>query len=76
MSGSEYLLWSYGRFEKMTFFPPDPLTILRLTVVINHLTPLTIAQGLSGFFFLKKVFPLVSRLNASYVGASVIGHSI
>ena len=28
------------------------------------------------FFFLKKVFPLVSRLNASYVGASVIGHSI
>jgi hypothetical protein len=25
MSGSEYLLWSYGQFEKMTFFPPDPL---------------------------------------------------
>jgi hypothetical protein len=24
MIGSEYLLWSYGRFEKMTFFPPDP----------------------------------------------------
>jgi hypothetical protein len=27
MSGSEYLLWSYGQFEKMTFFPPDPLTM-------------------------------------------------
>ena len=27
MSGSEYLLWSYGQFEKMTFFPPDPLII-------------------------------------------------
>ena len=26
MSGSEYLLWPYGQFEKMTFFPPDPLT--------------------------------------------------
>ena len=26
MSGSEYLLWSYGQFEKMTFNPPDPLT--------------------------------------------------
>jgi hypothetical protein len=26
MSGSEYLLWSYGQFEKMTFFPPDPLS--------------------------------------------------
>jgi hypothetical protein len=25
MSGSEYLLKSYGQFEKMTFFPPDPL---------------------------------------------------
>ena len=25
MSGSEYILWSYGQFEKMTFFPPDPL---------------------------------------------------
>ncbi len=25
MSGSEYLLWSYGQFEKMTFFPLDPL---------------------------------------------------
>jgi hypothetical protein len=24
MSGSEYLLWLYGHFEKMTFFPPDP----------------------------------------------------
>ncbi len=27
-------------------------------------------------FFPEKVFPLVSRLKASYVGASVIGHSI
>jgi hypothetical protein len=27
MSGSEYLLWSYGQFEKMTFFPPDPLQL-------------------------------------------------
>jgi hypothetical protein len=27
MSGSEYLLWSYGHFEKMTFFPPDPLAM-------------------------------------------------
>ena len=26
MSGSEYSLLSYGQFEKMTFFPPDPLT--------------------------------------------------
>ena len=26
MSGSEYLLWSYGQFEKMTFSPPDPLS--------------------------------------------------
>ena len=25
MSGSEYSLLSYGQFEKMTFFPPDPL---------------------------------------------------
>ena len=26
MSGSEFLLWLYGQFfEKMTFFPPDPL---------------------------------------------------
>jgi len=25
MSGSEFLLWSYGQFEKMTFFPPDPI---------------------------------------------------
>jgi hypothetical protein len=27
MSGSEYLLWSYGQFEKMTIFPPDPLIV-------------------------------------------------
>ena len=27
MSGSEYLLWSYGQFKKMTFFPPDPLIL-------------------------------------------------
>ncbi len=26
MSGSKYLLWSYGQLEKMTFFPTDPLT--------------------------------------------------
>jgi hypothetical protein len=25
MRGSEYLLCSYGQFEKMTFFSPDPL---------------------------------------------------
>ena len=25
MSESEYSLLSYGQFEKMTFFPPDPL---------------------------------------------------
>jgi hypothetical protein len=25
MNGSEYLLWSYGQFEKMSF-PPDPLS--------------------------------------------------
>jgi len=25
MNGSEYLLWSHGQFEKMSFFPPDPL---------------------------------------------------
>jgi hypothetical protein len=24
MSGSEYLLWSYGQFEKMTFFSTGP----------------------------------------------------
>jgi hypothetical protein len=29
MSGSEYLLWSYGQFEKMTFFPPDPLSLIK-----------------------------------------------
>ncbi len=27
MNGSEYLLWSYEQFEKMSFFPPDPLPI-------------------------------------------------
>ena len=27
MSGPEYLLWSYGQYEKMTFFPPDPLIV-------------------------------------------------
>ncbi len=27
MNGSEYLLWSYGQFEKMSFFPPDPLAV-------------------------------------------------
>jgi hypothetical protein len=27
MSGSEYSLRSYGQFEKMTFFPPDPLSV-------------------------------------------------
>ena len=27
MSGSECLLWSYGQFKKMTFFPPDPLAL-------------------------------------------------
>ena len=32
MSGSEYLLWSYGQFEKMTFFPPDPLVLSSFSV--------------------------------------------
>jgi hypothetical protein len=32
MSGSEYLLWSYGQFEKMTFFPQDPLLDTRLLI--------------------------------------------
>ena len=27
MSGSEYLLWSHGQFENITFFPPVPLII-------------------------------------------------
>ena len=40
------------------------------------LTLLSSAQKLSRFFFLPKGFPLISRVIASYVGASDIGHSI
>jgi len=35
MNGSEYLLWSYGQFEKMSFFPPDPL--LLVTGLVTHI---------------------------------------
>ena len=28
MRGSEYLLWSYGQFEKMTFSTGPPSTVL------------------------------------------------
>jgi hypothetical protein len=34
MSGSEYLHWSHGQFEKMTFFPPDPLAKKELNNII------------------------------------------
>jgi hypothetical protein len=34
MSGSEYLLWSYGQCEKMTFFPPDPLPLTATNAVL------------------------------------------
>ncbi len=45
------------------------------SMVINH--PYTLVQcPRITSFFLKKGFPLISRLIASYVGASDIGHSI
>jgi hypothetical protein len=36
MSGSEYLLWSYGQFEKMTFFTPDLLALVETTVRVTR----------------------------------------
>jgi hypothetical protein len=29
MSGSQYLFWTHGQFEKMTFFPLDPLLVIQ-----------------------------------------------
>ncbi len=45
------------------------------SMVINHPYILVQCPRISNFF-LKKGFPLISRLIASYVGASDIGHSI
>ena len=61
MSGSEYLLWSYEKFEKMTFFPPDPLmegrpsTKLWRYLLTKIASTLDIAFINSGFFFIPKV---------------------
>jgi hypothetical protein len=66
MSGSEYLLWSYGQFEKMTFFPPDPLMEDRpstklwrylLTKIASTLDIVFINSGI--FLFLKLCYHLL-----------------
>ena len=43
MSGSEYLLLSYGQFEKVTFFPPDPLIMVPKTTSFPA-SPLVLGQ--------------------------------
>ena len=53
MSGSEYLLWLYGQFEKMTFFPPDPLVIggtASATAAVGNKVPRASRSTVAAFF--------------------------
>ena len=59
MNGSEYLLWSYGQFEKMSFFPPDPLLEGHLELIADGFEPVSFVFFVSHAFVWVKVMGLL-----------------